>query len=143
VVAAASANDTVVVGSLIAKLWVSIDVSGENALYLVLLTSMGIQIRSADLREDKELLISTLLQHLTAGSDERRYEWLYLRNPEGPARAWLAVDNTSGKTVGVSAAFPRRIVVNGESQAGWVHSDFCLSGASRSLGPDLKLQKAT
>ncbi|HEX7960155.1 MAG TPA: hypothetical protein VF493_09575 [Terriglobales bacterium] len=104
---------------------------------------MKIAIRPADLKEDKDLLIATLGRYLTSSSNEERFRWLYERNPHGPTRAWLAQDTASGATVGASAAFPRKIAVNGSETTGWVLGDFCIADDYRSLGPALQLQKAT
>lgn len=101
------------------------------------------KVRPADLQRDRELLISLLFQHLTRSSDRARFEWLYQRNPHGPARAWLATDAGTGEIIGTSASFRRRVVVNGVEQTGWVLGDFCISGKYRSLGPALQLQRAT
>jgi hypothetical protein len=107
--------------------------------------SVGLKakIRPADLERDKELLISMLFQHLTPSSDQARFEWLYQRNPHGPARAWIATDAATGEAIGTSAAFSRRAVVNGVEKTGWVLGDFCISDKYRSLGPALQLQRAT
>ena len=104
---------------------------------------MKIAIRPADLKQDKDLLIATLGRYLTSSSNEERFRWLYERNPHGPTRAWLAQDSASGATVGASAAFPRKIVVNGSETTGWVLGDFCIADDYRSLGPALQLQRAT
>lgn len=104
---------------------------------------MSVIIRTADLERDKATLISTLSQYLTPTSNESRYQWLYLNNPLGPARAWLATDGKTGQPIGSSAAFPRQICVNGEVKVGWVLGDFCISASHRSLGPALQLQRAT
>lgn len=102
---------------------------------------MTIQVRSADLDRDRTLLVSTLSKHLTPLSDARRFEWLYLQNPDGQARAWVALNGTTGEAIGASAAFPRRMLVNGRERLGWVLGDFCISSEYRSLGPALQLQK--
>ncbi|HEX7287403.1 MAG TPA: hypothetical protein VF532_14545 [Candidatus Angelobacter sp.] len=107
--------------------------------------SVGLKakIRPADLGKDKELLINMLFEHLTPSSDHARFEWLYQRNPQGPARAWIATDAATGEMIGTSAAFSRRAVVNGVEKTGWVLGDFCISDKYRSLGPALQLQRAT
>lgn len=104
---------------------------------------MKITIRQADLKSDKALLIATLGRYLTPSSNEERFRWLYEQNPHGPARAWLALDSTSGATVGASAAFPRKIVVEEGETTAWVLGDFCIADEYRSLGPALQLQRAT
>src|SRR2546423_1802084 len=104
---------------------------------------MKIVIRPADLKHDKELLIATLGRYLTPSSNEAGFRWLYDQNPHGPTRAWLALDSASGATVGASAAFSRKIVIDGSERMGWVLGDFCIADQYRSLGPALQLQRAT
>ena len=101
---------------------------------------MGITIRDADLDSDREEIIRFLHENLTPDSDEFRFDWLYLANPHGCARVWMAVDG-SGRTVGISAAFPRYFSVAGESRRTWVLGDFCIDKQYRSLGPALQLQR--
>jgi len=98
------------------------------------------RIKQADLERDREELIQVLLQYLTEGSSPRRYDWLYLHNPAGPAKAWLAEEE--GEVVGAAAAFPRRISVHGEESIGCVLGDFCMAPRLRSVGPAIKLQRA-
>lgn len=104
---------------------------------------MAIAIRPADLQKDKAALIAAQSAYLTPAADEARYDWLYLNNPLGPAKAWMAVETATGKTIGTSAAFPRQARVEGRDLAGWVLGDFCLCENYRSLGPALQLQRAT
>jgi hypothetical protein len=101
---------------------------------------MGITIRDADLQADREEIIRFLHENLTADSDAARFDWLYFKNPFGRARAWMAVD-TSGRMVGLAAAFPRFFSIAGTTQRTWVLGDFCFDRAYRSLGPALQLQR--
>lgn len=104
---------------------------------------VSVTIRPANLPRDKELIVRTLHRYLSSDWPETRFEWLYQGNPHGPTRAWLAVDDTNNDIVGTSAAFPRRISVNGIEKTGWVLGDFCIADKYRSLGPALQLQRAT
>jgi len=103
---------------------------------------MAIRIRRAEIRTEREALIEFLSIYLSERTDEQRYDWLYNRNPEGEARAWVAVDEGSGQIAGVAAAFPRRIVYAEEMMKGYVLGDFCIHPVHRSLGPALALQRA-
>lgn len=103
---------------------------------------MGISIRSANLNRDRALLIGFLHQFLAHQSNERRFDWLYLENPHGPARAWAATDDTNGALIGVAAAFPRRVCSAGATMLGYVLGDFCVHPSFRSLGPAVQLQRA-
>ena len=97
-------------------------------------------IRPADLRLDRDVVIRTLSRYLTPGPDAKRFGWLYLTNPAGPAKVWIA--EGAGKSVGVGAAFPRRLVVNGVETPACVLGDFCIAPDQRSLGPAVQLQRA-
>lgn len=103
---------------------------------------MSLRIRPADVRADRRLIVECLRSYLTPDADEARYDWLYLANPDGPARAWIAFDEARGTTIGVASAFPRRAVVDGRDVAGWVLGDFCVHDEHRTLGPALQLQRA-
>lgn len=109
----------------------------------LLITSllMAIVVRPADLEKDRELLIDAFSRFLTPLSDDRRFDWLYLGNPHGRARAWLATD-VSGRVIGACAAFPRRFYFGDGTTAGVVLGDFCIAPDYRSLGPALQLQRA-
>jgi len=103
---------------------------------------MSIVIRAADLTADKTVLIDTMQQFLTPQSDEQRFNWLYLQNPFGPARVWIAMDEArTNSVIGMASAFPRRLYLNGQDQLGWVLGDFCLDLHYRSLGPAVQLQR--
>jgi len=103
---------------------------------------MNVDIRKADLSTDKERIISCLRMYLNPESDHNRFEWLYLSCPAGKAMVWIATERESNKTIGVAAAFPRRIYVGENETTGWVLGDFCIAPEYRSVGPALKLQRS-
>src|SRR5262245_23826954 len=103
---------------------------------------MKIEIRPAELDKDQSLIIEMLLLHLTPFSDVRRFHWLYMQNPFGKGRAWIATDKERATVVGVAGAFPRRIIAGGRDHESWVLGDFCIVENYRSLGPALQLQRA-
>jgi GNAT superfamily N-acetyltransferase len=104
---------------------------------------MPISIQQADLAADRDRLTELMREHLNPLSTRDRYEWLYEKNPDGPALIWLAVDDDAGaKIVGSAAALPRRMYCGGEAVPGCVLADFWVDPAYRSLGPALKLQRA-
>ena len=106
------------------------------------MTKMTIAIRVVDLKRDGDELTRFLFENLTSQSDASRFDWLYLQNPHGQARAWMAVD-TLGRTIGVASAFPRLLWVAGKPERAWVLGDFCFSREYRSLGPALQLQRVS
>lgn len=103
---------------------------------------MAVVVREADLEADRSLLIEGLREHLNPKTDDRRFAWLYAGNPHGPARVWLAMDETSGILAGSTGLLPRYFFANGQRQLGcvfidsWTHPDY------RFLGPAVKLQRA-
>jgi hypothetical protein len=102
---------------------------------------MAILVREADLQRDRDELITFLHENLTSRSNESRFSWLYLRNPSGQARAWIALDEATGQTMGLGAAFPRLVWFGGKVRRAWVLGDLCVAPGSRSLGPALSLQR--
>ncbi|HLH06335.1 MAG TPA: GNAT family N-acetyltransferase [Terriglobales bacterium] len=99
-------------------------------------------IRNADLNADRSVLVSCFYQFLTPLSDERRYDWLYRDNPDGPARVWIAHDPENGALVGSGSAIPRRFWMGGDEVLGCIFADFWIHPNYRSLGPALQLQRA-
>jgi len=97
--------------------------------------------RAADLRKDRQELVAFLHDNLTSDSNSARFDWLYAHGPFGEARAWIAADSVSGRTVGVAAAFPRQFWFETTERRVWVLGDFCISREARSLGPAIKLQR--
>lgn len=103
---------------------------------------MNLTVLKADLEVDKHVIIETLFHYLTTDSNEERFNWLYTKNPPGPALVWLGVDKKNGTIFGVASAFPRRVFINGKIEDGWVLGDFCIHEEYRSLGPAIQLQRA-
>jgi hypothetical protein len=100
------------------------------------------RIREAHLGTDRDALISILTENLSGHGGEGHFDWLYQSNPEGTARAWLVEEDTGGPPIGVAAAFPRQVWVQGEKTVCWNLGDFAISSEFRSLGPALMLQRA-
>ena len=100
------------------------------------------RIRTADPVSDRALLMDLLSRNLSPDAGGRRFEWLYLENPHGPARVWVATDQGTGRGLGAAAAFPRRLLVRESVRLGYVLGDFCIDQHHRSLGLALQLQRA-
>ncbi len=103
----------------------------------------AVRLREADPSADRELILGVLRRNLPEAASGKRYEWLYLGNPCGTARAWLAEDAETGEVVGTSAAHPRQVRVEGRVVNALCLGDFAIDAAYRSLGPALSLLKAT
>jgi hypothetical protein len=100
------------------------------------------RIRTADPVADRALLTDVLSRNLSPDAGGRRFEWLYLENPDGPACAWVATEESTGRGLGVAAAFPRRLLVGESVRPGYVLGDFCIDQHHRTLGLALQLQRA-
>jgi len=106
---------------------------------------MGIVIRAAELPADRDILLDTLLRNRDQGDNalrQARFEWSLSCNPYGRPRAWLAIDESSGKVIGSVSAFPRRMLVNGAATLGWNGGDTSIAREFRTLGAALKLRRA-
>ncbi len=74
---------------------------------------------------------------------ERRFEWLYLRNPAGRGRAWFVCNGDEDHVVGAASVFPSFIWSRGQIALCIQVGDFAVESSFRSLGPALMLQRAT
>jgi len=101
-----------------------------------------LRAREADPETDKDRIVAVLERNLPRAVHEGRHEWLYLRNPAGRAMVWLLEDG-EGTAVGTSAGHPRRMRVAGEEVVALNLSDFAIDQSLRTLGPALKLLRAT
>jgi hypothetical protein len=104
---------------------------------------MSILIRPVRLDMDKAELLGILQRNLPDLPHERRFEWLYHKNPAGTAWSWFACEQASGKPIGVASVFPRSMWVNGSVMLSGQVGDFAIEPTHRTLGPALLLQKAT
>ena len=106
------------------------------------LSDVSIIVREANILGEMNEIIGLHKKFLKPDADQSRFTWLYLENPSGLAKAWLALDSNSDDVVGTAAIFPRKMFVNGAKSVGWVLGDFCVSPSCRSLGPAMALQRA-
>ena len=108
---------------------------------------MNIKIRQVDIHHEREELLDILRRNynvcLDLDNDRMRYSWLYLDNPAGNAWAWFAYEADNGKLVGLSSLFPRAVWIRDELFYCGAVGDFAVDPNYRSLGPALKLQRAT
>ena len=98
-------------------------------------------IRPVDYASESRELVDVLQKNLPYLPHGLLFDWLYLRNPEGQARTWVAVDPESQGILGVAAAFPRLVYCDGAEARGYVLGDFCIDPAHRSLGLAVSLQR--
>jgi hypothetical protein len=106
---------------------------------------MGIVVREAELPADRDILLETLLRNRDHGDQalrQARFEWSLSSNPYGPPRAWLAMDESSGRIIGSVSAFQRRLLINGKPALGWNGADTSIDKEFRTLGVAIKLRRA-
>ncbi len=105
---------------------------------------MGYIVREADIQTEKDQLVRILTENRTRQDFdyEKRFDWIYLDNPNGKAIAWVIVDEKSNTPAGFTAVFPWKILVNGKEHLAWNCGDFSIYKEYRTLGIALKLRKA-
>lgn len=104
---------------------------------------MSVSVRAARLENDCEATLSLLRSNLGHIPHERRHSWLYRCNPDGQPWVWFAVDNSTGKPVGVTSVFPRAVWLGERLTTVGQVGDFAIAPGYRSLGPAVQLQRAT
>lgn len=104
---------------------------------------MAVQVRRVNLNTEYEELQGVLERNLTDLPHARRFKWLYLEHPLGPAWAWLAWENEKKQAVGVAALFRRAMWLGGRVELCGQVGDFGIDASHRSLGPAVMLQRAT
>jgi hypothetical protein len=76
-----------------------------------------------------------------AGKIGERMEWLYERNPSGPARTWLGL-SPAAQVIGCGSLFPRRMWLGERMVHGGVLADFAVDRQHRLAGPAITIQRA-
>lgn len=97
----------------------------------------------ADLESDRATIVGIWAANFEGGEElaDRRYEWIYLRNPAGRARCWLLRHDASGAFVGAAAQFPRVFSFDGRVVRGAIGADYSVLPEHRTLLPAMKLQR--
>ncbi|MDZ7265878.1 MAG: GNAT family N-acetyltransferase [candidate division KSB1 bacterium] len=107
---------------------------------------MSIIIREADLQRDRQAMMACLLRNRERYEANetfvRRFDWAYHDNPHGAGKIWLAVETAGERVIGFTSAFPRKVIVNGETLTGWNCADFSIDKEYRTLGVAIKLRRA-
>jgi hypothetical protein len=105
---------------------------------------MPIVIRQADLEHELGDVAKTVNASFECDLPIERFRWLYQANPDGPATAWLAFDDSSGKIVGTTAVCPRRVRIGGSGRdvLAWNCCDFSIRSRYRTMGAAVKLRRA-
>jgi GNAT superfamily N-acetyltransferase len=77
---------------------------------------------------DRKRVLAILREYFTVEQDfaedvEARYRWLYLDNPHGVARSYVAVTPDEGRVIGITSLFPRIVQVGTRRTMGAVGGD--------------------
>jgi hypothetical protein len=102
---------------------------------------VSFEVHPLDLSRSRDRLLELLADSFDGWrvAASKKYNWLYLENPNGRARVWGVEDER--QVVGLSAALPRAIR-SAARKAAWVLGDFFMAKEHRSLGPAIALQRA-
>ncbi len=104
---------------------------------------MSYTVTRADLEKERGILLNILTQNREKDYPySKRYDWIYLNNPCGRAVAWIIWDDRKQRPVGITAAFPRKMLVQGREMTCWNCGDFSIEKPYRTLGIAIKLRKA-
>ena len=93
--------------------------------------------------EDDRDRIVALMSNIYPGDMRARYEWLYRSNPHGRALTWLAIERSSGQTVGCTSIFPRNVIVAGRERVGGIGGDCYIDTRARRRGLATALHRAS
>jgi hypothetical protein len=105
---------------------------------------VSLVVKQVDLASELPTLSALFNRGFNVALPPDRFEWLYRRNPDGPATAWFVVDERSQDLAGCTAVFPRRIQVRGQMRAtiAWNCGDFCILPRYRAGAAAIKLRRA-
>jgi len=105
---------------------------------------MAYIVKEADVQKEKHIMVEILQQNRQRDAFDygARYDWIYLNNPLGKARAWIIWNEKNNEAVGFTGVFPRAVYVNGRRYVGWNCGDFSIQKKYRTLGVALKLRRA-
>lgn len=88
--------------------------------------------------EDRAQALALLREYFasTPGNADAdvRYDWLYLKNPSGAARTYVARAKNTGAAVGITSLFPRVVQVDGVRAIGAIGGDGYVTPAFRRRG---------
>lgn len=102
---------------------------------------MAYKLIEANIESDLDRFTNLLNSNRTEKVNRRRFEWLYLDNPHGKARAWFMIDNNIGKPVAFTSVLPRLVKVANKNITCWNCCDFSVDKKYRTLGIALKLRR--
>ncbi len=103
---------------------------------------MSVVVRELCLPDDIDRIVAFHNANRAVPATRRRFEWAYLENPYGLARAWAAED--AGTLVGVGVVFPRLVrLPDGRRVRAWTTGDLSVSVSHRRQGIASALRRVT
>jgi hypothetical protein len=102
---------------------------------------MSVNVFEADVRQDLDIFVDLLNRNRDHDVERKRFEWLYLNNPHGRARAWIVKDEKADQAVAFTCVLPRFMYIDGEKTLCWNCGDFSVDKKFRTLGIALKLRR--
>ncbi len=105
---------------------------------------MAYVVKEADLERDRQTMVEILERNRTREDTDyqKRFDWIYLNNPFGRAKAWIIYREEDRLPVGFTGVFPRPVFVNGKAYLAWNCGDFSIDTKFRTLGVAVKLRRA-
>ncbi len=103
---------------------------------------MPLEVVEEQLESVRDETLTLLAATRDAAINASRFDWLYLRNPDGKAVIWSIRESQTGEMAGFTVALPRRMIVQGSEKLCWNCADFSIHPRYRTLGPALKLRRA-
>jgi len=100
-----------------------------------------IKVVEADVDKDIGIFLDILNRNRENKVALERFQWLYLDNPQGKARAWLVIDEKSAEAVAFTSVLPRLVKVDGRDTLCWNCCDFSVDKRFRTLGVAVKLRR--
>ncbi len=94
---------------------------------------------------DRDAILELLSEHRSdegLGSAEARYSWFYEQGPAGPALTWLAVGDETGRPLGITSIFPRRMWIGDREVRGVFGGDSYVRPEARRQGMGQRLLAA-
>jgi hypothetical protein len=99
-------------------------------------------VAEEDLQAARAEALAALAATRESTVNDARYDWLYGRNPDGPAVLWTIRRAETGQFAGFTVALPRRVLVDKTQLLAWNGADFSMLPSFRTLGLAMKLRRA-
>jgi GNAT superfamily N-acetyltransferase len=92
---------------------------------------------------DDPVLVELLERFVTPTNAALRHDWLYHRNPQGPAATWFALEPKHSEIIGFTSIFAREFSIRGEAFMGGVGLDAFVRPDHRRRGIAVALHQAS